>query len=89
MNIPGFTAAASLKRTMSDYYFTLMTTGETGVVASFFGEETKNCGPCMELKFPNGTGTGACVKFCFDGQGKSEMVDCTCPPKRKGPNSLF
>ena len=88
MNIPGFTAEASLERTTSAY-FTRMTAGENGVVASSFGEETTNCGPCMELKWPNGTGTGACVKYCFDGQGRSEMVDCTCPPKRKGPISLF
>lgn len=87
MNIPGFTAEASLNR--AGYYLGTMTAGETGVLASAFGEETKNCGPCMELKWPNGTGTGACVKYCFDGQGRSEMVDCACPPKRKGGGGLI
>jgi hypothetical protein len=24
----------------------------------------KSCGACSELKWPNGTGTGACVKDC-------------------------
>ena len=84
MNIPGFTAEAALNRQASAYYFAPMRAGEAGVVASFFGEETKNCGPCSELKWPNGTGTGACVKFCSDGQGGQVMVDCACPPKRKG-----
>ena len=46
----------------------------------------KTCGSCTELKWPNGTGTGACVMDCCEqvpkGHGWETIChfeSCSCP----------
>jgi hypothetical protein len=82
MKLPGFSAEASLSRAMGDYRFHTasgkLPSSGGGVIASFRQGMTAGCGPCMELKWPNGSGTGACVKYCCDASGNCEMKECTC-----------
>ncbi|HJU53547.1 MAG TPA: hypothetical protein VJ715_03210 [Pyrinomonadaceae bacterium] len=89
MNLPGFTAEAALGLNAdAQRQYRSALTGETHasnarVVPSFNQQQTSGCGPCMELKWPNGTGTGACVKYCCNALG-CEMVSCTCRTTRPG-----
>jgi hypothetical protein len=80
MNLPGFNAEASLKDA-TGRYLVQSTPGETGsgVFAAFRRQQTLGgCGPCSELKWPNGTGTGACMQDCCDLLGNCEFKACTC-----------
>lgn len=83
MKLPGFSAEASLGRTIEGYRFhpsvTQARSAGSGVIASLKEGTSSGCGPCMELKWPNGTGTGACVKYCCFGSGNCQMKECTCP----------
>jgi hypothetical protein len=80
MNLPGFSAEASLKHATGRYFFPSMA-GETdsGVMAAFRRQQTAGgCGACVELKWPNGTGTGACMQDCCDLLGNCKFEPCTC-----------
>lgn len=89
MNLPGFTAEASLGPNAAEQrQYRSALTGKTHasnarVIPSLKQGTTSGCGPCMELKWPNGTGTGACVKYCCNALG-CEQVSCTCPSKGSG-----
>ncbi len=89
MNLPGFTADASLGLGAGEQrQFRAVLTAEgqafsARVIPSFNQQQTSGCGPCMELRWPNGTGTGACVKYCCNALG-CEMVSCTCRTTRPG-----
>lgn len=89
MNLPGFTAELSLRAKAASYRPQAQPAANqtfgSGVVASFKGANTLNCGPCMELKFPNGKGTGVCYKYCCDSTGNCELKDCTCATGDRGP----
>ena len=94
MNLPGFSAEASLSRTINGYYFQPSAGGRStgrGVVASRDDMETFNCGPCSELRGPDGKGSGVCTKWCCDAvSGQNcQFKSCTCPPKRKGFGAIF
>lgn len=82
MKLPGFSAEASLGRTTEVYAFgtstTEMRSPVTGVIAAFRRQAIAGCGPCKELKWPNGTGTGACVQDCCDLSGNCKIEACTC-----------
>jgi len=92
MNLPGFTAEASLGYAMGDYSSSAVATlFGRGVVASADQMETFNCGPCSELRGPDGKGSGVCTKWCCDAvSGKNcQFKDCACPPKRKGYGAIY
>jgi hypothetical protein len=82
MKLPGFSAEASLNRAMGDYRFHTasgeMRSSGGGVIATFRRQAIAGCGPCMELKWPNGTGTGACMQDCCDLLGNCKIQACTC-----------
>ncbi|HWT00266.1 MAG TPA: hypothetical protein VN256_08460 [Pyrinomonadaceae bacterium] len=86
MNLPGFNAEAALGthatafRRQTSVESVGTQSFDNRVVPSFNQRPTSGCGPCMELKWPNGTGTGACVKYCCNALG-CEMVSCTCPTR--------
>ncbi|HYG78895.1 MAG TPA: hypothetical protein VD861_00825 [Pyrinomonadaceae bacterium] len=89
MNLPGFTAEAALgPGAGGQRQFRSALTAEAQafsarVIPSLKQGTTSGCGPCMELRWPDGTGTGACVKYCCNALG-CEMVSCTCPTRRPG-----
>ena len=81
MRLPGFSAEAALGETTSGYRLTsgARTRSAGGsVIASRKGIVKAGCGPCMELKWPNGAGTGACVQDCCDLLGNCKIQACTC-----------
>jgi hypothetical protein len=82
MKIPGFTAETSLRTSRNDYRRSSNSRGERslngGVIASLQRVTTTGCGACVELKWPNGTGTGACMQNCCDALGKCEFKACSC-----------
>ncbi len=82
MKLPGFSAEASLSRAMGDYRFhtALGESPSSGgrVIAAFRRQAIAGCGPCSELKWPNGTGTGACMQDCCDLSGNCKFQACTC-----------
>ncbi|HEV8588820.1 MAG TPA: hypothetical protein VGQ72_08085 [Pyrinomonadaceae bacterium] len=82
MKLPGFSAEASLNRTIEGYVFRTSTAEMRrpgpGVIAAFKRQAIAGCGPCMELKWPNGTGTGACMQDCCDLSGNCKFQACTC-----------
>jgi len=80
MNLPGFNAEASLKDA-AGHYFAQSPDGEigSGVFAAFRAKQTAGgCGACTELKWPNGTGTGACMRDCCDLLGNCKFEACSC-----------
>jgi hypothetical protein len=78
MNLPGFNAEASLKDAAGRYQSLAGETG-SGVFAAFRARQTLGgCGACSELKWPNGTGTGACMRDCCDLLGNCKFEACTC-----------
>jgi hypothetical protein len=53
----------------------------------------RKCGACTELKWPNGTGTGACVRDCCVSVAKGkgwetvcQFESCSCPINVGGIN---
>jgi hypothetical protein len=81
MKMPGFSAEAALGRTVAGYRLTPgapMRSGGAGVMPTFRRQTIGGCGPCSELKWPNGTGTGACVQDCCDLLGNCKIQACTC-----------
>ena len=82
MNLPGFTAEASLGNAMADYSSSSVALFGRGVVASSFEAETFNCGPCSELR-ARWKGSGACTKCCCDSvSGQNcQFQSCKCPTK--------
>ena len=80
MNLPGFNAESALSRTNESYLLNSDPGRNAGgVIASRQSKAVKaGCGSCTELKWPNGTGTGACVQDCCDLSGKCEIQACPC-----------
>ena len=84
MKLPGFDAETSLKTNTTGYrYRTSAASVATqsingGVFPSLQRVSTTGCGACTELRWPNGTGTGACVQDCCDLLGHCEIKACTC-----------
>jgi hypothetical protein len=82
MKMPGFSAEAALSRTTTGYRLTsgaTMRSGGGGVIASRKSMAVKaGCGACSELKWPNGTGTGACMQNCCDLLGNCKFQACPC-----------
>ena len=82
MKLPGFSAEAALGETTSGYRLTSGARRQSAggsVIASRKSMPVKaGCGPCMELKWPNGSGTGACVQDCCDLLGNCKIQACTC-----------
>ena len=83
MNLPGFTAEASLGTSATAVAFS--SAARSGnesisgrVIPSLRTQMIGRCGACTELKWPNGTGTGACVQDCCDLSGKCTIQACTC-----------
>lgn len=81
MKLPGFSAEAALNRMMTGYRlnFSGAAAAGGGVMAAFKRQQTLGgCGPCSELKWPNGTGTGACMQNCCDLLGNCKFEACAC-----------
>lgn len=79
MKLPGFNGEASLGRPMKDYPFHLSKDKSGGsVFPAFRRQSIAGCGACTELKWPNGTGTGACVQDCCDLLGNCKIQACPC-----------
>ena len=83
MNLPGFTAEASLKTSATAIAFSSAARSEnesfSGLITpSLRRQAIGGCGACTELKWPNGTGTGACVQDCCDLLGNCKFQPCTC-----------
>jgi hypothetical protein len=79
MNLPGFSADASL-RAAAGGYRQHVRTFNTGVAPSIRLPPVSNaCGACTELKLPNGSGTGSCSQECCDVLGHCTTKACTCP----------
>jgi hypothetical protein len=83
--VPRFTADASIYLAVGRYRTARADSSgtTTGAVIPALG---KSCGGCSELKWPNGTGTGACVRDCCsdipskDGwQQRCQFEACACP----------
>src|SRR2546426_11924197 len=82
MKLPGYNAEASLNRKLEPHALRT-STAETrspgrGVIAALKTQAIAGCGPCKELKWPNGTGTGACVQDCCDLLGNCKIQPCPC-----------
>lgn len=90
MKLPGFNAEAALSptggyRSKSDdgMHFT------GGVIPSRMAQAVAGCGACTELKWPNGTGTGACVQDCCDLSGNCKFQACSCGGSGSGFTRAF
>src|SRR4030095_6919001 len=81
MKLPGFSAEAALYQTIGAYRESSgrdMRSGRS-VIASLKSMAVRaGCGAGTELKWPNGTGTGACVQDCCDLLGNCKIQACTC-----------
>jgi hypothetical protein len=93
MNLPGFSAAASLSRTINGYYFQPSAAGRSaggGVVASRDDRETFNCGPCSELPGPDGKEAEFVAKWCCDAvSGQNCQFKSYVSAKRKGFGAIL
>ena len=92
MKLPKFTAEAALERTMTGYRNTAagaMRSDGGGVIASRQSMVKAGCGACTELKWPNGTGTGACVQDCCDLSGNCKFQACPCGGSGSGVTRSF
>jgi hypothetical protein len=79
MNLPGFSADASL-RTAAGGYRQHVRSFNTGVAPSIrIPIDYKTCGGCTELKWPDGSGTGSCAEACCDNRGNCTSKPCPCP----------
>src|SRR5262245_27534639 len=83
MNLPGFTAEASLRASATALGFnSVARSGNESfsgrVIPSLRRQAISGCGACTELKWPNGGGTGACVQDCCDLLGNCTIQPCTC-----------
>jgi hypothetical protein len=80
MNLPGFTAEASITTNATTHFhsITSMPATEAIVVPSLRNTGGGSCGACTETKWPNGTGTGACVQDCTDVLGRHYFQSCSC-----------
>lgn len=82
MKLPGFTAETSLGTNRTAYSQSAsiaeIRSFNGRVIASLQRVSTTGCGPCVELKWPNGTGTGACMQDCCDLSGHCEFKACPC-----------
>jgi len=81
MTLPGFSAETSLGTNATNFRY--RTTASTNVTQSFNGRvvpslPASGCGACTETKWPNGTGTGACVQDCCDVLGHCQIQACPC-----------
>ena len=89
MNLPGFNAEASLGRAASSFR-SAASTGEIPSVRSTVIPSLPNtggggtCGACTETRWPNGSGTGACVQDCTDVLGRHTFRSCSCPSSGGG-----
>ena len=90
MKLPGFNAEAALSRSTSGFR---LNSDEgrhpSGVIASRMAQAVAGCGACTELKWPNGTGTGACVQDCCDLLGNCKIQACTCGGSGSGFTRSF
>lgn len=91
MSVPGFTAEASLLDARNGRpYRTSHARGGTrsrdGLVTPSLQQRAvgSGCGGCTELKWPNGTGTGACVQDCCDVLGNCKITACPCSGSGSG-----
>lgn len=91
MNMPGFTAEASLRpnaATHHQYRSGLIAENQSvsgGVTPSIRNVPSHSiCGECTELKWPNGTGTGACSQSCCDLRLNCKTKSCSCPSGTTG-----
>jgi hypothetical protein len=90
MGIPGFTAEASLLGPRAGYQ-------QASVPADGGGNsvvpQLTSCGTCTELKWPNGTGTGACARACCrttpSPGGGRPITTCTTETCSCGPRFDF
>jgi hypothetical protein len=83
MKMPGFTAETSLRTNLTACAHTSASlpdaqTYNGNVIPSLQRVSTTGCGTCSELKWPNGTGTGACVQDCCDVLGNCQIKACPC-----------
>ena len=83
MNLPGFTAEASLGVSATAFGYSSVTrSGNESfngrVIPSLQRQAIGGCGSCTELKWPNGGGTGACVQDCCDLLGNCKITPCAC-----------
>jgi len=79
MNIPGFTAEASLTTNTTAHSQKATSRFQTdAVIPSVRNTGSGSCGACTELKWPNGTGTGHCVQDCTDALGRHTFQACSC-----------
>jgi hypothetical protein len=82
MTLPGFSAETSLGKNATTFRY--HTTASRNVTQSFNGrvvpslQVASGCGACTETKWPNGTGTGACVQDCCDVLGNCQIKACPC-----------
>ena len=93
MKLPGFSAEALLNRSFEGHAFRTSTIDTPysgpGVIAALKRQAIAGCGPCKELKWPNGTGTGACVQDCCDLLGNCKIQACTCGGSGSGFTRSF
>ena len=81
MNMPGFTAEASLYRTGGHYSIAAGWTDATyGLVVP-----AQNCGPCHVVA--TSPCPGHCMQWCFTGSPSFPVVPKCCPPDKCGPPS--
>jgi hypothetical protein len=81
MNLPGFTAEASLYRLVSTYGSkTVHGSGRAlgAVVPQLRVPTAPGCGECTSLRWPDGTPTGACARACCDVLGRCSTETCPC-----------
>ena len=79
MSIPGFNAEQSLYMGVASFRespLNMSAAGRNTVVA-----QLKSCGSCTQLKWPNGTNTGACARACCTSRpspgGGPPVVTCS------------
>ena len=85
MNLPGFSADASLRPAAGRYrqHVQLFSAGVTPSMQNR-GNTTGSCGTCTPVRWPNGTKTGSCVQECCDANGNCTSKSCTCPAPERG-----
>jgi hypothetical protein len=92
-SMPGFTADESLRRSTHLY----AAHGNRSMEGSSRGISPSRirlppdtgCGPCTELTWPNGRGTGACQQECCDVLGNCKLQACPCPGPLPGGGFFF
>lgn len=87
VSIPGFTAEACLYQAVRHYQYTAIpvnSASEKRIVPQVLNI---NCGDCTQLRWPDGTNTGACGRDCCVTNLFStncQFETCACPPPTGG-----